>query len=235
MFLAYLKSIGLENLSSEVEKISPEEIVTNAFTKKHKPFSGKELMKLYTYFIPKLSPDGSCSITDELQEYTYNLAETFGLPYDTETLQNHKHSFRLWHLQHIVKKLQKQTAVVWLGIYRKTKNQNDEEILLKEVYVGSPSRPEFPLTKEFAKKSNNATVGITGKAIIVQNVSSYKGPYYTCDGKVNSEFCVPILDTKGTVIGIIDAESFTENFFDSKKLLHIANVAFDLGQRNIGL
>ena len=35
---------------------------------------------------------------------------------------------------------------------------------MQEAYVGAPSRAEFPLTEEFARTSNNSTVGLSGKA-----------------------------------------------------------------------
>ncbi len=235
MFRTYLTAIGLEKIISEIDKTKLNNFVEKAFSQIHKEFTCEEIMELYTYFIPKLTPDGSCSITEELQGLPYNLAETFGLSYDCKTLQTHSQTVRLWHLKNIVRNLYKQTQVDWLGIYRKTKNKKGQEILLKESYIGSPSRPEFPLTKKFARYSNNSTVGLTGKAIIVENVTTYAGPYYKCDGKVRSEFCLPIINTDNQIIGIIDAESFKENYFTSKLLLQIAKVAFELGKINLGV
>src|SRR5206468_690344 len=99
------------------------------------------------------------------------------------------------------------------GIYRKTQMRNGETVLVKESYLGVMSRPEFPLTQEFAEHSNNSTVGLTGKAVIIQDVRAHAGPYYNCDSKVNSELCVPIINQNNAIIGIIDAESFKPNHF----------------------
>lgn len=232
MFTDYLKQIGLEKLIFSYNKITLNNYVSEALKQKHKTFSCEEIMELYTYFIPKLTPDGSCSILEALQELPYNLAEALGLSYDCETLQSNSQTLRLWHLKKIIKNLHKQTKVDWLGIYKKVGNKKGQEILLKESYIGNPSRPEFPLTKGFAKHSNNATVGMSGKAVIVESVAKYSGPYYKCDGKVQSEFCLPILNRQNNIIGIIDAESFNVNHFTPERLLQIAKAAFDLGQGN---
>ena len=61
----------------------------------------------------------------------------------------------------------------------------------------------------FTQTSNNSTVGLTGRVKVVDNVATYAGPYYSCDGAVNSECCLPIFNDKAEVTGIIDAESFT--------------------------
>jgi putative methionine-R-sulfoxide reductase with GAF domain len=54
-----------------------------------------------------------------------------------------------------------------------------------------------------------------------------------CSNKVLSEFCVPILDSAGEVVGIIDAESWSKNFFVPEQQYTIAQVAFQLGQQPI--
>lgn len=177
--------------------------------------------KLYKYKVPKLAPDGSCSIVDELEDEPYDLSQTYAIcPRNTAWLSR---------LNELVSTLQAKTGVDWLGIYKKTKKKNGDEVLLKLAYYGAPSRAEFPLTKEFASHSNNSTVGLSGKAILVQDVAGYNGPYYKCDGRVKSEFCCPIFDLKNEVVGIIDAESFLENFFDNTKLLQITKACSDLG------
>jgi putative methionine-R-sulfoxide reductase with GAF domain len=135
----------------------------------------------------------------------------------------------LWRLNQVVTKLRQETDVDWLGIYKKVRKKHGDEVLWKLAYYDEPSRAEFPLTKEFAVHSNNSTVGLTGQAILIQDLAEYKGPYYKCDGRVKSEFCCPIIDLKGEIVGIIDAESFRENFFDDMKLLQITKVCSDLG------
>ena len=75
-------------------------------------------------------------------------------------------------------------------------------MLVKLSYFGAPSRAEFPLTDEFAAISNNSTVGLSGKARIINDVPAYLtkgGEYYTCDPKVLAEACIPLFDAQGQV------------------------------------
>lgn len=45
-------------------------------------------------------------------------------------------------------------------------------VLVKEAYVGSASRPYFPLTDAFAAKSNNSTVAMTKKTMVYHHVDA---------------------------------------------------------------
>ena len=84
---------------------------------------------------------------------------------------------------------------------------------------------------------------MSGKMRLVQSVSQYAGPYYVCDSNVNSELCAPILlptesqaereDPCGPVLGIIDAESFQNSFFDEEKCLVILEACFELGKQHL--
>lgn len=226
----YLHHIGLKTLQRQIKAVKLNTIVKHMFSQTPTPLSEEEVKYLYVYDVPKISEDGSCSIIDTPAEKPYNLAEIFKLSLSWNELRTHPQTLRLWRLRNITKEVFKLTGVNWFGIYRKAQNTNNALVLVKESYQGLFSRPEFPLTKEFAIKSNNTTVALTGKAKVIQDVSSNNGPYYKCDGKVQSEFCVPILDTKNSVTGIIDAESFPKNFFTNQRLLQIAKVAYDLGQ-----
>ena len=201
----FLQSAGLSHLVSQIGEINFNEFVDEAF-RLERELSDDEEGKFYKYKVPKLAPDGSCSFGNVLEDKPYDLSQTYDI--------NSRNSLWLWRLNQLVSILQQNTNVDWLGIYKKVKRKNSDEVLLKLTYYGEPSRAEFPLTKEFAAHSNNSTVGLNGKAILVQDLAEYKGPYYKCDGRVRSEFCCPIFNRAGEVIGIIDAESFIENFFD---------------------
>lgn len=235
MFVNYLKSVGLGELIPYIGEVELNDIVEKAFAAKFLNLSEEDVKKLYVYDVPKISPDGSCSIIEEKAEKPYNLAETFGLSDSFVELKNNSHTLRLWRLNKIVHEIYCLSGVEWFGIYRKVKNPAGVLVLAKESYEGLFSRAEFALTEEFAKKSNNSTVGLSGRAIVIQDVAAHDGVYYKCDGKVKSEFCLPILDSLQTVIGIIDAESFVVNHFSSERLLQIAMVAYDLGRRDLGL
>jgi|SRR6185369_9550279 len=235
MFEKYLKTIGLENLIPHLDEFVLNDFVAESFAAEFPDLSAEEVKKLYVYDVPKMSPDGSCSIIEEKADNPYNLAETFDLNSDWESLKDDPQTVRLLRLKKIVQKIFEQTEVEWFGIYRKEANLKGELVLVKESYAGIFSRAEFPLTKEFAKKSNNSTVGLSGRAIVIQDVAAHSGAYYKCDGEVNSEFCLPILGLDNKIIGIIDAEAFAKNHYSPERSLQIAKVAFDLGQNNLGV
>ena len=108
----------------------------------------------------------------------------------------------------------------WFGIYQ-TRDIDNQQQLLKLSYFGSPSRPLFPVSQEYAKISNNAFVALSGEGRVINSVASYVksgGEYYTCDPKVQAEVCLPIIAKNGQVLGIIDAETFTEDVFTPEVL-----------------
>ncbi len=123
-------------------------------------------------------------------------------------------------------------------------------MLVKLAYRGLPSRAEFPLTPDFATNSNNSTVGLSGQGRVIEDVDEYVaggGAYYTCDGDVQSEACLPLFSahpapspspspspahlTTPAVIGIIDAESTHKKFFSGQILSF--TIAFALAAQHI--
>jgi L-methionine (R)-S-oxide reductase len=101
-------------------------------------------------------------------------------------------------------------------------------VLVKLAYVGRASRAEFPLTNEFAARSTNSTVGLTGRATVIDDVSKHVeagGGFYVCDEGIQSEACVPILDERRQVAGIVDAEAKPKGFFNGERLTVIAALA----------
>jgi L-methionine (R)-S-oxide reductase len=116
----------------------------------------------------------------------------------------------------------------WVGVYQRRTNPAGVEVLVKVAYVGRPSRAEFPLTQEFARRSTNSTVGLTGRATVIDDVGKHVeagGGFYVCDDGVQSEACVPILDEKRQVVGIVDAEAMPRGFFGAERLPVIAALA----------
>lgn len=227
-YKTFQRTIGLsKNL---VEQSEVNSFVNDAFSQTKIAFTKIELEKLYRFAVPKLGPNGACSITHEKEDKPYDLTKTYGIPFD-DGLAERSETLRLWRLNNAVTALAKKLGCDWLGIYRKRKNALGEMVLVKEAYAGRFSRAEFPLTEEFAKGSNNATVGRSGKIVIVNEVAAYKGPYYECDADVQSECCCPILSRDGEILGIIDAESFTKSFFHKDQIAQITTVCFALGRQ----
>ena len=184
------------------------------------PATPSALNALYTFKVPKLSPDGGCSLHDELDPKPYDLATVLG----GRSVQN---SFSLLTLDALVESVQQQLDCEWLGIYQRRELPSGPA-LVKLAYRGVESRAEFPLTEAFAKTSNNAAVALSGKARVLQDVRAHLasgGAYYECDPRVQSEACLPLLDPNGKVVGIIDAESSKANHFTDARLALLISLA----------
>jgi len=176
---------------------------------------------LYAYRVPMLTEDGTCSVVDQMAPVPYDLAPILGGRSDQTTR-------RLALLERLVERAQETTGVDWLGIYQRRMRPGGDAVLVKVAYVGRPSRAEFPLTREFAARSTNSTVGLTGHATVIDDVSKHVeagGGFYVCDEGVQSEACVPILDDARQVVGIVDAEAKPASFFDAQRLAVIAALA----------
>ncbi len=218
----YVNTIGLS-----ITGRAQNEIVSQAEKWIPLALNETEINSVYAYPVPEITTEG-CGLK---AKEPYQLDQALELK--DKDLITHPNTVRLQRLNRIIEDLQNLTGVDWLGIYRRTNNLAGEAVLLKEAYYGRFSRAEFPLTPSFAKSTNNSAVGLRGKAVLVQSVAAYEGPYYACDIAVQSEFCLPILNSEGVVLGIIDAEAFKPDFFTKEKLLEIAKVAQDLGQSEL--
>lgn len=166
------------------------------------------------YAVPELGEGGACSLFGVLADAPYDLTAILG----GQTAAN---QLALGKLSQITDFYQQQAKVAWFGIYQARDNVAGEPVLVKLSYFGAPSRAEFPLTVEFAKISNNSTVGLSGKARVINDVAAYLqqgGEYYTCDPKVLAEACLPLFDQSGRIVGIVDAEDFTKDVFTAEAM-----------------
>ena len=176
---------------------------------------------LYTYTVPMMTDDGACSIVDNLAPVPYDLGAILGGRSEQTTR-------RLALLERLVERTQETTGADWVGIYQRRTNAAGVPVLVKLAYVGRPSRAEFPLTKEFAERSTNSTVGLTGRATVIDDVGKHVeagGGFYVCDEGVQSEACVPILDQERQVVGIVDVEAKPKGFFGADRLAIAAALA----------
>jgi putative methionine-R-sulfoxide reductase with GAF domain len=208
------------------------------------PVSQQELDAIYKYDVPIITEEHNTGeVCSKFKaKDPFNLAtRVLNLSYNLETLQHHPQTERLVKLQDFVGALHKEVGCDWIGIYRAIANlQFDEKtlyasVLIKEAYRGSFSRADFPITEEFAKRSTNSLVALTGQTKIIDDVNSHGGPYYQCDVQVNSEICAPI-SHNGKVIGIIDAEAFQPGFFkENNRILKITEACKLLGDWSLGV
>lgn len=171
------------------------------------------IRNIYSYQSPKFI-GGSCSLDNGTEPY--NLLKVLGTVNDSNT----KYLLLLNEMIHFVKS---RINADWVGVYKKY-SLVEGDTLVKMAYRGLNSRAEFPLyLPEF--KSNNKHVGLTGNAIIINDMDMHVekgGEYYECDSKVKSEVCLPIFDEQSnTVIGIIDVEDSDKYFFNEEIVLEL--------------
>jgi L-methionine (R)-S-oxide reductase len=177
---------------------------------------------LYSYPVPMLSEDGSCSLIDELAPTPFDLSAMLGGRHEAT-------SRKLMLLNQIVEHTTQLTGADWIGVYQArnhapTNSQSNaaaDRVLVKLAYRGRPSRAVFPLTREFAQGSTNSAVGLSGHAKVIDDVAAYTasgGGFYVCDDAVQSEACVPMFDEGGALVGIIDAEAAPQAFFNEDRL-----------------
>jgi putative methionine-R-sulfoxide reductase with GAF domain len=212
----YLRTAGLESLVGREEHV--ERAIRDLMEAMTEKVAISDPATLYAYPVPMLTEDGTCSIVDRLAPVPYDLAAILGGRSERATR-------RLALLERLVERTQETTGSDWVGVYQRRTNFAGIPVLVKLAYVGRPSRAEFPLTREFAEKSTNSTVGLTGRATVIDDVGKHVeagGGFYVCDDGIQSEACVPILDDAREVAGIVDAEAKTRGFYGAERLAVIA-------------
>ena len=251
----YLTHAGLAIADAPVDQIFTDHLRVSIASASDETINWETI---FTYPVPKLSPDGSCSIHGELEKKPYDLRNIFHNVILERSDRISPVAATLFRLNRMVECLHTETQSDWTGIYlvhachpelaegSLAHASHCTPALIKLAYRGRPSRAEFPLTQEFARHSNNSTVGLSGKAVLIQNVREHIDtgkPYYECDASVKSELCLPIFSNRhpeparfarearrvegsptniGHVIGILDLESFHKNHFTVDKVSKVA-------------
>ena len=131
---------------------------------------------MFTYQVPRLTPDAETCLRG-LDPVPFDLHRALtGVPF-TASAADAVHTMRLSKLGAVVRHVARCTGAEWAGVYRAVPSDaavypilaGSDTTLLKEAYVGAPSRPFFPLTAAFAAKSNNSTEAITSLKKTVVN------------------------------------------------------------------
>ena len=215
----FLRLAGLESLVGREADV--ERAVRDLVEAMGEKVATQDPASLYTYRVPMLSGDGTCSVVDEMAPVPYDLAPILGGRSDQTTR-------RLALLERLVARAQETTGADWVGVYQRRGDAAGVPRLVKLAYVGRPSRAEFPLTPQFAERSTNSTVGLTGRATVIDDVAKHVeagGGFYVCDDGVQSEACVPIIGDTREIAGIVDAEAKARGFFGAERLAVIAALA----------
>ncbi len=214
MAVDYLARAGLPPCSVILERLGRILPELAALAEGHPPvLATDDRAALYRYRVPRLSDDGSCSLQGEMEVQPFDLADWLGGATDDKLLC-------LWRLNRLLDRVVDMTGVDWVGIYQ-VRSKSGERKLVKLAYRGAPSRAVFPLTPDFAARSNNCAVGLSGRARLIPDIQTYLaggGVYYQCDGRVRSEACLPLFGEFGDVLGIVDAEAFVPEFFQPLQL-----------------
>lgn len=214
----YLRLAGLESLVGREADV--ERAVRDFLEAMGEKIAIADPDSLYRYPVPIMTEDGTCSVVDQMAPVPYDLAAVLGG-------RNEQTTRRLALLERLVERAQETTGADWVGVYQRRGDAADAR-LVKVAYVGRPSRAEFPLTREFAERSTNSTVGLTGRATVIDDVARHVeqgGGFYVCDDGVQSEACVPIIGEDRSVAGIVDVEANPRGFFGADRLAVVAALA----------
>jgi L-methionine (R)-S-oxide reductase len=217
--VAYLRAAGLEQVEGHEEEVALA--IGDFLEAMGEKVAIDDPGSLYTYPVPMLTGDGACSVLDELAPVPYDLTGILGGRSEQATR-------RLALLERLVERAQETTGSDWIGLYQRRTNPAGTPVLVKLSYVGRPSRAEFPLTAAFAEGSTNSTVGLTGRALVIDDVKQHVesgGGFYVCDAEVQSEACLPLLDDRRAVVGILDAEAKPKSFYGPARLATLAALA----------
>ncbi len=157
----YLRAAGLAQVEGHEEEVALA--IADFLEAMSEKVAIDDPSSLYAYPVPMLSEDGTCSVRDEMAPVPYDLAGILGGRSEQATR-------RLALLERLVERAQETTGSDWVGIYQRRMNTAGLAVLVKLSYVGRASRAEFPLTQEFAAGSTNSTVGLTGRALVIDDV-----------------------------------------------------------------
>lgn len=189
-----------------------------------------EISDLYKFHVPLVLSEDGLVCARELDPKKFDLGlEIYGIPDDSTVRLHHPMTARLQSLRRSLIQLQERVGADWIGIYRKMRGvgpQKEEETLVKECYLGAPSRVFFPIRPMLAY-STNARVASHRKTHVIDNTAAAEA-YYQCDARVLSECCVPVIDKSGDLLGIVDAESFQKYYFHPERVHTLETFAQEL-------
>ena len=163
---AYLRMAGLESLlgrEADVELAIRD--FMEAMTEK---VAVGDAASLYTYPVPMLTEDGTCSIVDQLARCPTTSPPILGGRSEQTTR-------RLALLERLVERAQETTGADWVGVYQRRANAAGVPVLVKLAYVGRPEPRRVPAHARVRRAQHQRTVGLTGRATVIDDVAQARG------------------------------------------------------------
>src|ERR1041384_5663316 len=121
----YLRIAGLEQLSGREAGV--ERAIRDLMEALGEKVHIADADSLYSYRVPMLTEDGTCSITNEMAPVPYDLGAILGGRIEQTTR-------RLALLERLVERVQETTGADWVGIYQKRVNSAGVPGLVKLSY-----------------------------------------------------------------------------------------------------
>jgi L-methionine (R)-S-oxide reductase len=108
--------------------------------------------------------------------------------------------------------------VNWVGFYLL-----EEDQLVLGPFQGLPACIRIPVGKGVC-----GTSALRGEPIVVDDVHQFPG-HIACDSASNSELVVPLRDSGGTLVGVLDVDSPKFSRFDSVDIQYLIRFSEALG------
>ena len=161
---------------------------------------------------------------DKLLFYKIMIAEIEGLFEDQrDFLANTANVSSLIYNKYHTKYGKKSTN--WVGFYliRSVKAEAKADVKRKQLRLG-PFQGGLGCVNIEIGKGVCGTSAQTMKTVLVPDVHKFPG-HIACDEASNAEIVVPLINDKGTLLGVLDIDSPTLNWFDQTDQLYLEKIA----------
>jgi putative methionine-R-sulfoxide reductase with GAF domain len=107
--------------------------------------------------------------------------------------------------------------VSWVGYYH-----------LHESEMTLGPRRDKPACSPIGLHGACGQAALSGRSLLVRNVRDLGASYIACDPRDLSELVVPVTDHAGTVLGVLDLDSYAEAAFDESDQVELEKIAQSL-------
>ncbi len=258
-FLDYLRRVGFGRYIEHVPQMSLNTIVEDTYREELPRLTPDQIDQLYTVLTPHVRADEVASCVTpppgdagheegehREQLVSCDLRQLLNLPTDPAILQDHDMTRLLQRMAIIMERAQREIGSGWIGIYLVFTLQSGERVAVKLASCGKKTAMVFPTDAAFAAQSNNTTVLLTGRAVVIEDKSTWEGPDYVCDPEVLAEVDLPVDPIEGEkpgeiemvdgralikATGNVDAEDPTPGFYTPDRVVQLAWICYQLPRR----